>query len=257
MRWAVVSDIHGNLPALQAVLAHLQRAGGADLILNLGDILSGPLWPRETAELLMTQGWPTIAGNHERQLLACADVQGAASDQFAFDETTPAQRAWLASLPQQLEPAAGVLMVHGSPRRDCEYWLETVVPGQGARAATAAEVAERAAGVRGAASTRLALCGHTHMPRSAWLPGAGSAQGTLIVNPGSVGLPAFDDETGGHHVIETGSPHARYATIDLQARDIHVSFHAVAYDWAASSARAERHGALDWARWLASGRAER
>ena len=56
MRWAVVSDIHGNLPALQAVVAD---AGAVDGWLNLGDILSGPLWPRETAEFLMARGWPT------------------------------------------------------------------------------------------------------------------------------------------------------------------------------------------------------
>ncbi|KPF68730.1 hypothetical protein IP84_08865 [beta proteobacterium AAP99] len=246
MRLAILSDIHGNLPALEAVLAHLERAGDADLILNLGDILSGPLWPRETAAFLMAQGWPTIAGNHERQLLACAQAPGGDSDQFAYEQTTPEQRAWLAALPQQLQPHPHVRMVHGSPRSDCEYWLETVVPGQGARAATAAEVHERA----GPVSERVALCGHTHMPRSATLPG-----GTLVVNPGSVGLPAYDDEAGGYHVIETGAPHARYATIELRAGGIDVNFHAVAYDWAASSARAEQNGALDWARWLASGRA--
>jgi predicted phosphodiesterase len=246
LRLAVVSDIHGNLPALQAVLAHLERSGGADLVLNLGDILSGPLWPRETAAFLMAQGWPTIAGNHERQLLACARTPGAACDQFAFEQTTPEQRAWLAALPQQLQPHPTVRMVHGSPRSDCEYWLETVVPQQGARAATAAEVAERA----GAVAERVVLCGHTHMPRSAML-----ASGALVVNPGSVGLPAYTDEDGGYHAIETGSPHARYATLDLSAHGVDVNVHAVAYDWAASSARAEQNGALDWARWLNSGRA--
>ena len=57
-RWAIVSDIHGNLPALEAVLAD---AHGVDGWLNLGDIVSGPLWPRETAEFVMRQGWPTLA----------------------------------------------------------------------------------------------------------------------------------------------------------------------------------------------------
>jgi predicted phosphodiesterase len=246
LRLAIVSDIHGNLPALRAVLAHLERSGGADHVLNLGDILSGPLWPRETADFLMAQGWPTIAGNHERQLLACAHTHGGASDQFAYEQTTPEQRAWLAALPQQLKPHPAVRMVHGSPRSDCEYWLETVVPGQCARAASEIEVAERA----GSVSERVVLCGHTHMPRSAML-----ASGALVVNPGSVGLPAYDDDDGGYHVIETGSPHARYATVDVDAHGINVSLHAVAYDWAASSARAEQNGAKDWARWLASGRA--
>ncbi|RWE04771.1 MAG: metallophosphoesterase, partial [Mesorhizobium sp.] len=52
MRIAVLADIHGNVLALDAVLADLERRGGADLIVNLGDLVSGPLWPRETMERL-------------------------------------------------------------------------------------------------------------------------------------------------------------------------------------------------------------
>ena len=66
---AVFSDIHGNLPALEACHADAV-ARGCTAFLNLGDIVSGPLWPRETADWLMRQDWPTIAGNHERQLLS-------------------------------------------------------------------------------------------------------------------------------------------------------------------------------------------
>ena len=98
MRLAIVSDIHGNLPALDAVLADIARRG-ADLTLDCGDLLSGPLWPKETADLLMALGLPTIRGNHERQLLACADAPGSASDRYAYAQTTPAQRDWLAALP--------------------------------------------------------------------------------------------------------------------------------------------------------------
>ena len=64
-RYAILSDIHGNLPALEAVVADAE-AQGCDIFVNLGDTLSGPLWPRETAEYLMARDWPTIAGNHER-----------------------------------------------------------------------------------------------------------------------------------------------------------------------------------------------
>lgn len=52
MRIAVLADIHGNVLALDAVLDDLRRRGGADLIVNLGDCVSGPLWPRETMERL-------------------------------------------------------------------------------------------------------------------------------------------------------------------------------------------------------------
>ena len=69
MKIAVISDVHGNLLALQAVLADIARQG-VDQTVNLGDLLSGPLQPFETAELLMAEALLTIRGNHERQLLA-------------------------------------------------------------------------------------------------------------------------------------------------------------------------------------------
>ena len=70
MRLALVSDIHGNLAALEAVAADIRRRG-ADSVVNLGDNLSGPLLPLETAHFLMASGWLSLAGYHERQLLAC------------------------------------------------------------------------------------------------------------------------------------------------------------------------------------------
>ena len=68
MRIAAVSDIHGNLFALDAVLADIERRA-VDLIVNLGDIVSGPLLPSGTAQRLMALRLPTIRGNHERQVL--------------------------------------------------------------------------------------------------------------------------------------------------------------------------------------------
>ena len=250
MRIAFLSDIHGNLPALQAVRDDLARRG-VDRIINGGDILSGPLWPRETADLLMALDWPTIAGNHERQLLACARRPGGASDRFAFEQTTAAQRDWLAALPAALHPWPGVYVCHGVPGDDLNYLLETVEPA-GSRPATAAEVLQRLDGTPGADASLL-LCGHSPLPR---LLQAGP---TLCVNPGSVGLPAYDDDHIAFHIHQTGSPHARYALcerVDTGAgAGWTVAQIAVAYDWHAASQQAARNGAHDWARWLATGRA--
>ena len=65
MNFAAIADIHGNLLALEAVLADIARRG-ISTIVNLGDLLSGPLWPAETADRLQSLNLPTVSGNHER-----------------------------------------------------------------------------------------------------------------------------------------------------------------------------------------------
>lgn len=243
MRIAVVSDIHGNLAALEAVLADL-RGRGVERVLDLGDLLSGPLQPRETCDRLIELGWPTIAGNHERQVLHDPPERMGESDRHAAARLRPDQREWLGSLPPSLR-LDEVLMVHGTPDSDLHTFLETV-DADGIRAATAAEAAARAGDV----DARLILCGHTHTPRSVRL-----ADGRLIVNPGSVGLQAYASDLPHPHRVEIGSPHARYAIVE---RDAGGQWSAqslqVDYDWNAAAALAERNGRPDWARALATGR---
>ncbi|MDB5929759.1 MAG: metallophosphoesterase [Polaromonas sp.] len=253
MKLAVISDIHGNLLALRAVLDDMARQS-VDQTVNLGDLLSGPLQPAETADLLMAQGFVTIRGNHERQLLALIDrpdgrIDPSTSDGYAAGQLLPAHWAWLRGLPASLALNADVLLCHGTPGSDLQYWLETVVTGfgqnesPGVRAATPAEVAARL----GPATHPVVLCGHTHVPRLA------QSGGVLVVNPGSVGLPAYDDDHPHPHVIENGAPHARYAVMEKTAQGWRVDLRAVPYDHLAQAAVAARHGREDWAHALATG----
>jgi predicted phosphodiesterase len=249
VRVALISDIHGNRWALDAVLDHI-AGRRVTAIWNLGDILSGPLEPAATADLLMPLELPTIRGNHERQLLDCAEQPGGLSDRYAFDHTQPHHRAWLHGLPQALTPRPDVLLCHGSPRSDLEPLLETVEL-DGQRPATRTEVEQRTVG----AAARLIACGHTHVPRMVH-----TGDGCLVVNPGSVGLPAYESDhpmaspqQPAVYYVDNGSPHASYAILDEVDGGWDVSFHRVVYDWNAAAACAERNGRPEWAYALRTG----
>ena len=242
MKIAVLSDIHGNLRALDAVLADAERRG-IGRIVNLGDILSGPLDPAGTADRLMALGLETIRGNHERQLLDLPPERMGLSDAATIGRLEPRHLEWLATLPETLWLEPDLYACHGSPRSDLEYLLETVEP-EGSRPAREDEVVARLGDTR----APMTLCGHTHLPRHLRL-----GDGRQVVNPGSVGLPAYVDDHPFPHVMETGTSHARYAVIERGAEGWSTELIAVAYDWQAAAAEASAAGHEDWARALATG----
>lgn len=242
MRIAVVSDIHGNLPALEAVVAHFKQSG-VDRVINLGDSLSGPLLPLETAQYLMAQDWFHLAGNHDRQILAYGTEDCGDLDELAYSQVTAKELAWLKSLVHKADLETDILLCHGTPASDLAYFLETVEV-HGARMATRQEVDARL----GTTHAKLILCGHTHKPRA-----IRASSGQLVVNPGSVGLPAYDDGTPYFHVIETGSPDAHYAIVERMDGCWVASLIAVPYDYAPMVKLANARGYPDWAQALATG----
>ena len=84
MRLAVISDIHANVVALEAVLEDIADRG-VDAIVNLGDCVSGPLWPKETMELLEARAIPTVRGNHDLWITDRPRDKLGASDRFVLD----------------------------------------------------------------------------------------------------------------------------------------------------------------------------
>lgn len=239
-RIAIVSDIHGNLPALLAVVAHAE-ASGVSHFLNLGDSLSGPLWPAETADFLIAKGWLSLAGNHERQLLTLTVDKMNLSDRFAAAQLNDNHRLWLSNCPAALMlDSEGVFLCHGTPVSDVAYWLHSV-DGDGVRQSSDAEILERACGL----TAPFAFAGHTHLQRIWHHP-----DGQIIANPGSVGLPAYEDDHPHHHLVEAGTPEARYAIFDGGA----VTLQKVIYDFECSARKAEAEGRHDWAIALRTGK---
>jgi len=181
-RVAVIADVHGVLPALEAVLAE-SEVRTADLVVVCGDVAAGPL-PSETVDALwlgLGDRIRVVRGNADRELVALACGQrkaggGDARSAWAAAQLTPSQVEWLAALPTTVEFEVAELGVttfcHGSPRADDEVlvvdspreaWVEAL-------AGLAPEV-------------RVVVCGHTHMPFVRLVAGR------VVVNPGSVGMP--------------------------------------------------------------------
>ena len=132
---------------------------------------------------------------------------------------------------------------HGSPSDDLQYLLEDVIA-DGVGLASPEEIEQRLGGVRAG----LILCGHTHIPRT-----VRTSRGAWIVNLGSVGVQAYEDDSPPRHYVETGSPHARYAIVDWERSSARIEHIAVDYDWDAASAQALAGQRSGWAHALATG----
>lgn len=241
MRIAALADIHGNLRALEAMIADLRKYQ-PDLVVNLGDHVSGPLEPAETCDLLMAMtDWVQIRGNHDRQV--AGEGPFGATDAAARLELRDEHKRWLGQLSPTEQLEGDIFLCHGTPESDHEYLLEEVT-------ASGVTLATHDA-VRLLAGTRqgLILCGHSHIPRMVRL-----WDGTCCANPGSVGLSAYYDS--GHrfpHRMENGSPHARYMLLDRTRDGWEVALRLVEYDWDAAAHTARKKGRPDWARALATG----
>ena len=244
MRIAVISDVHGNRWALEAVLGDVDRRS-VDAVVDLGDSVYGPLDPRGTAEALIARGVPSVRGNEDRIVLEPPGQSDSPTLRYTRSCLLPEQMHWLGHLATTTSVLRELFCCHGTPQRDDQYLLEAVSEA-GVRSRTADDLAARLVGVREA----VVLCGHSHLPRLAAIPG-----GPLIVNPGSVGLPAYTDDEPVLYAMEAGSPHARYALIERSGPGWRVEHVALPYDWAAAAHAAAANGRPDWAEWLRTGRA--
>jgi putative phosphoesterase len=201
VRIAVLSDIHGNLPALEAVLAELE----ADLVVVGGDVAAGPL-PAETLDALAGLDARYVMGNADRLMVAAYDRGDDPDtlehpieklDAWCAQRITREQRDRLAAY----EPTVsvdGILFCHGSPRSD-----EEII--------TAVSPEERLAPMLEGVTERTVVCGHTHHQFARAVLGRG------LLNAGSVGMPYEDEPAAYWLLIEDGEPALRRTAYDIGA----------------------------------------
>jgi putative phosphoesterase len=242
---AVISDVHGNRWALEAVLTDIKRRD-IDKIVNLGDCLYGPLDPAGTAEILMELDIPTVSGNEDRIVLDQANPHASPTLDFVQKSLTSKHIEWLEALPFSTITLDDFFLCHGTPESDMEYLLFDVEKDRISLRSTDGITSKLSS-----AKNKVILCGHDHTPNSVLLP-----DGRFIINPGSVGLQAYTDDSPYPHKIETGSPHARYSMISGSENGWRIENIAVPYHWETASETARRNGMDDWAYWLMTGRAK-
>ncbi|MBW7972102.1 metallophosphoesterase family protein [Bradyrhizobium sp. BR 10289] len=245
MRFAAIADVHGNRPALEAVLADIASLG-VDEIVNLGDHVSGPLEAARTADLLIERGFPSVRGDQDRILVEL--WRAGASARSDFQQLERKHFEWMASMPSTLIYREQVFLCHASPTDDAAFWLDRVTADGSVRPSAIEAIEAGAAGI----DAQIILCGHTHIPRVVRL-----RDGRLVVNPGSVGLPGYDGKAPVPYVVEVGTPQACYAILEHAGGGWSATIRYVPYDTAAMAALARSKGMLTWASAIATGWVER
>lgn len=245
MRIAILSDIHSNVFALEAVLADIELQQ-VDQLVNLGDILYGPIAPKATYNLLQQHDFITICGNQDRQIFQATAQEIASSPtmEFIVKDLGQAPLAWMQSLPFDQQLNDEIYLCHGTPNNDLIYLLEDISSGA-AILRDDAQIIE----LLGQQRSSLILCGHTHTPRAVKL-----STNQLIVNPGSVGLQAYTDDEPVVHSMENYSPHANYAIVEQTNHGWIVEQRRVPYDVTAAVEACKLRDRHDWIHFLTTGR---
>lgn len=205
MRYALISDIHGNLPALESVLEETDRRG-ADAVYHLGDLVGYAPWPNEVVSLLRERSIPGVAGNYDSTTATDYEHCGCRYEDAKQEELSHVSygwtrehlsaesKRWLGGLPFRIDlrPRGGhvagprLILVHGNPVLNTVYWTEDRPD----------DFCLKMAGQLGAKAGDVVGFGHTHRP---WHR---TVEGIHFVNTGSVGRPKDGDWRAGLALVE-------------------------------------------------------
>jgi predicted phosphodiesterase len=220
-RCALIADIHGNLPAMEAVLEAVERRG-VDAAFHLGDLVGYGPWPDEVVARLAEAGIFGVAGNYDSTIATGAEHCGCRAEtpaqealahesyMWTLDRVTPETKARLRALPFRIDvrPGGGhrsgptLRLFHGAPTLNTLYWDESRPD----------DFARKMAGRMGAVAGDAIAFGHTHVP---WQR---EVDGILFANAGSVGRP------------KDGDPRAAWAIAAWDGTAIRIEHMRIEYD---------------------------
>jgi len=183
VRVAAISDIHGNLPALEAVLSDVENED-VDAVVVVGDTISGP-WPLEVLDLVERFGARIVHGNVDREVVNRSDRYGPlalwSADRLG-EERLAAAAAWPTTVELEIDGLGHVLFCHSTPASDDPIYTR-ITPD------------DELVSLFGAVAADVLVCGHTHMQYDRRL-----SSGLRVVNPGSVGMP-YEGEQGAYWAL--------------------------------------------------------
>lgn len=220
MRYALISDIHANLPALEAVLADVDARPDVDAVHHLGDLVGYAPWPNEVVETIRSRGISGVGGNYDTTVAAGAphcgcryeDLRQEALSHESYGWTrahvSDAARRLLATLPFRIDlrplgghtPGPRVILVHGTPTLNTLYWT----------ADRDDDFCRKMAGHAGARAGDVICFGHTHVP---WTR---EVDGIRFVNTGSVGRPKDGDPRAGWVLLEVDAAGSRTELVRVE-----------------------------------------
>lgn len=199
MRVAAISDIHGNLPALEAVLAAIDEEG-VDEIVVAGDTAHGP-WPAEVVDLLVERAVHCVRGNADREVGERSDRYGPlgpwSADRLG-ERRLAIVRNWPLTVEVAVDRLGAVLVCHSTPADDDPVYTR-ITPD------------EELVHILGPVAADVLVCGHTHMQYDRTL-----TSGLRVVNPGSVGMP-YEGARGAYWAMLGPDVEFRRAAYDVEA----------------------------------------
>lgn len=239
----IISDIHGNSWALREVLDDIKNKG-IETIINLGDSLYGPLDPKGTFELLVENNVISISGNEDREIIENIEsISNNETIEYVKSQIDKKVIDWLKSLPFDFVFENEIYCCHASPESDTTYLLESIhtdyisIKNNKEIDATLKNI-----------SQEIVVCGHSHVPRIV------ETFNKTIINAGSVGCPAYDDDLPIPHKMENFNPRARYSILTKIENTIRIEQVAINYDFETAALKAEENNRNDWAKWIRTGR---